>query len=168
MKCTISLLLWEVMKISLFGQNSFHFFLRILHIQHLARVSSSSSDLCLVRVLPHLKMLATAGCRLLLLAAENQRLGVSSALHVTSFSWKAAPPTGIPQSSVRCRGSRQSPSRASPKLTLFSDQFSSRNDVFQVVLVVAYADWMNHCLCLKLCKPDFSVISSAVIASSDS
>ena len=94
--------------------------------------------------------------------------GVSSSLHVTSFSWKATPPTGIPQSSGRCRGSRQSPSRASPKLTLFSDHFSSRNDVFQVVLVVAYADWMNHCQCLELCKPDFSVISSAVIASIDS
>ena len=40
--------------------------------------------------------------------------------------------------------------------------------MFQVVLVVAYADWMNHCLCPELCKPDFSVISSAVIASIDS
>ena len=38
--------------------------------------------------------------------------GVSSSLHVTSFSWKATPPTGIPQSSGRCRGSRPSPSRA--------------------------------------------------------
>ena len=93
---------------------------------------------------------------------------VSSSLHVTCFSWEATPPTGIPQSSGRCRGSRQSPSRASPKLTFFSDHFSSRNDVFQVVLVVAYADWMNHCRCLELCKPNFSVISSAVIASIDS
>ena len=93
--------------------------------------------------------------------------GVSSSLRVTSFSWKATP-TNIPQSSGRCRGSRQSPSRASPKLTLFYDHFSSRNDVFQVVLVVTYADWMSHCQCLELCKPDFSVISSAVIASIDS
>ena len=52
-------------------------------------------------------------------------------------------------------------------MTLFYDHFSSRNNVFQVVLVVAYADWMNHCPCLKLCKPDFSVISSAVIALHD-
>ena len=94
--------------------------------------------------------------------------GVSSSLHVTSFSWKATPPTGILQSSGRCRGTRQSHSRALPKPTLFSDHLSSRNDVFQVVLVVAYADWMNHCQCLELCKPDFSVTSSAVIASIDS
>ena len=40
--------------------------------------------------------------------------------------------------------------------------------MFQVVLVVAYADWMNHSQCLELCKPDFYVISSSVIASIDS
>ena len=92
----------------------------------------------------------------------------SSSLHVTSFSRKATPSTGIPQSSGRYRGARQSPSRASSKPTSRPDHLFSRNVAFQVVSVVAYADWMNHCLCLKLCKPDFSVSSAAVIASIDS
>ena len=68
---------------------------------------------------------------------------VSSSLHVTCCSWDTTLPTGSPQLSGRCRGARQSPSRALPKLTLFYDHFSSRNDVFQVALVVAYADWIG-------------------------
>ena len=46
--------------------------------------------------------------------------GPISFLPVTGFgfSWKATPSTGTPQSSGRCCGARQSPSRASPKMTL--------------------------------------------------
>ena len=81
--------------------------------------------------------------------------GPSSFLTVTAFSWKATPSTGIPQSSGRCCGARQFPSRASPKSTLYPDQVTLRDNAFHLAHVAVCPDkhsaLVHHCVELFCC-----------------
>ena len=81
--------------------------------------------------------------------------GPSSFLTVTAFSWKSTPSTGIPQSSGRCCGARQFPSRASPKSTLYPDHVTLRDDAFHLAHVAVCPDkhsaLVHHCVELFCC-----------------
>ena len=78
-----------------------------------------------------------------------------SFLPVTGFSRKATPSTGIPQSSGRCCGARQFPSRASPKSTLYPDHVTLHDDAFHLAHVAVRPDkhyaLVHHCVELFCC-----------------
>ena len=82
--------------------------------------------------------------------------GPSSFLPVTGFSWKATPSTGIPQSSGRCCGARQSPSRASPKSTLYPDHVTLRDDAFHLAHVRPNIPLHDNLFVVNALEPDGS------------